>query len=276
MSPSISVLIVTYNRSTLLSKAIASVFAQTYTDYEIVVVDDGSTDATEAVTKGFGDRVKYVRQENAGLAAGRNNGFRHAAGRWIALLDDDDLWRQDKLALQAARMAKLPEPAFIFCNGLRDGAPVRDPADPQGFVGSVRELRLPPSSWIFSRAAFETIGGFDESYNRIGEDISFLMRAYSRGIRPYYMDDPLVYWNSTPDSLSSSAMKRLLCQERILNEFDRFLRTDREHYFRYLYSLGKDAARLGDKQRARRYMFRAFALKPWKLELAVKCLSAIR
>lgn len=101
--PRVSVIIPTFNRSGYLRQAIASVLAQTYADFEIVVVDDGSTDDTATVVASFADpRIVYLRQDNAGRSAARNFGMERARGAYLAFLDDDDLFLPQKLAVQAA------------------------------------------------------------------------------------------------------------------------------------------------------------------------------
>jgi len=270
MNPNVSVIISTYNRSSLLPKAIDSVLSQSYTDFELIVIDDGSSDNTRDTVKAYGPRVKYFYQENAGLPAARNYAIRESKGQYFAFLDDDDLWHKDKLLLQVKKIKELPEPAFVCCNSSRDGSPIRDLSEPSGYIESMCELRMPPSCWMVSREVFNKIGVFDESYRKIGEDLAFLFRVYSHGIKIYYMNDLLVFWYTTPNSLSGSAHARIMCQERILNEFLDFIKTDRKYYFRYLCSLGKDSFRVGDKERARKYFGKAFTIKPWKMELAAK------
>jgi len=103
MTPKIvSVVIPTFNRADLIVETLASVLGQSYSWMEVIVVDDGSTDGTEAVVAGIGDgRVRYIRNEWSGLpAVNRNTGIREACGRYVAFVDSDDLWRPDKLALQ--------------------------------------------------------------------------------------------------------------------------------------------------------------------------------
>jgi glycosyltransferase involved in cell wall biosynthesis len=98
--PKVSVIIPTYQRAHLVNRAIASVFAQTYDDYEIIVVNDGSTDDTRCVLSDYGDRLIAIHQDNRGLAAARNAGIQVAQGEYIAFLDDDDLWVPQKLEHQ--------------------------------------------------------------------------------------------------------------------------------------------------------------------------------
>jgi len=98
--PHVSVVIPTHNRANLVTRAVDSVLGQTYADYEIIVIDDGSTDNTREVLQPYADKIRYIYQDNAGVSAARNAGIRQAQGKWIAFLDSDDQWLPDKLALQ--------------------------------------------------------------------------------------------------------------------------------------------------------------------------------
>jgi glycosyltransferase involved in cell wall biosynthesis len=101
MNPKVSVVIPTYNRATTVPRAIESVLAQTVTDLEVIVVDDGSSDDTGKVLgEMFGDRIRYYAQVNQGASVARNRGVEEARGEWIAFLDSDDLWEKDKLEWQ--------------------------------------------------------------------------------------------------------------------------------------------------------------------------------
>ena len=103
--PKVSVIIPTYNRSLSVREAIESVLAQTYRDFELIVVDDGSADNTPSVLGSFGERIRGIRQANAGVSAARNAGIRAAKGEWVAFLDSDDLWVPQKLERQMAGVA---------------------------------------------------------------------------------------------------------------------------------------------------------------------------
>jgi glycosyltransferase involved in cell wall biosynthesis len=96
--PLVTAAIPTYNRARYLPGALESVFAQTFADYEVLVVDDGSTDETPELLAGYGDRIRVVRQENAGRSAARNRAVTEARGRYLSFLDSDDRWQSDKLA----------------------------------------------------------------------------------------------------------------------------------------------------------------------------------
>jgi len=101
MNPKVSVVIPTYNRAAKVQSAIESVQAQTFSDLEVIVVDDGSSDSTERILgRIYGDRIRYYAQANQGVSVARNKGIAEARGEWIAFLDSDDLWEKDKLEWQ--------------------------------------------------------------------------------------------------------------------------------------------------------------------------------
>ncbi|HVS72508.1 MAG TPA: glycosyltransferase [Phycisphaerae bacterium] len=107
-SPFVSVIIPTWNGSAFIAETLQSVLAQTFSDLEILVVDDGSTDNTTAIVQSFPSPVRLIRQKNAGTAAARNTGLSEARGQWIAFLDHDDLWVPTKLQQQLAAAASSP------------------------------------------------------------------------------------------------------------------------------------------------------------------------
>ena len=113
--PTVSVIIPTYNHGCFISDAIESVLAQTYRDVEIIVVDDGSTDGTEQIVAQFGNRVRYIWQENRGLSAARNTGIAHAKGRLINFLDADDWHAAEFLEQLITRLDANPTLDGIAC-----------------------------------------------------------------------------------------------------------------------------------------------------------------
>ena len=110
----VSVVIPTYNRASLVQETIESVLRQSFRDFEIIVIDDGSTDDTEQGLRRFSSEIHYVKQENRGLNAARNVGIDLAKGEYIAVLDNDDLWRPFKLELEVSILDGLPEVGFVF------------------------------------------------------------------------------------------------------------------------------------------------------------------
>ena len=210
----VSVIIPTYNRRELVQRAIDSVLAQTHPVDEILVVDDGSTDGTgEALRARYGERIRYHRQDNAGVSAARNTGMALATGRYFALLDSDDLWLPEKTARQVGWLDAHPEFGMVLCDVVRvdaDGTPYdtfhrRDVLREDGWA--LRWLLLNPSlvpaSVMFRREVFETCGGFDPTL-RTAEDIDFHLRV-ARQWRIGVVEAPLVEAMRGHDGLSATA-----------------------------------------------------------------------
>jgi glycosyltransferase involved in cell wall biosynthesis len=154
-----------FNGEAHLGEAIASVLAQEYRGFELIVVDDGSTDGTADIAKSHGDAVRYVRQANAGPSSARNRGVQLARGELVALLDSDDRWLAGKLARQVALLSERPAlhgcftHARLFWDGVgaamaaeEAGWPVERRIDTGGLIGS---------SLMVRREVFDTAGMFD-------------------------------------------------------------------------------------------------------------------
>lgn len=116
--PKVSVIIPTYNREKYITKALESVLAQSYKDFEVIVVDDGSKDNTQQNLKRYQDKIKYIYQDNAGVSAARNTGIRHASGEWLAFLDSDDEWMPEYLSTQIEKVDQIPGICMQTTNSL--------------------------------------------------------------------------------------------------------------------------------------------------------------
>jgi glycosyltransferase involved in cell wall biosynthesis len=117
LSPLVSIIIPTYNRAYILGETLESVLSQTYGNYEAIVIDDGSSDNTRELVDSFiqrDTRIKYVKQNNAGVSAARNHGMRIAQGEYLAFLDSDDLWKPWKLSIQVAVMEQMPHVLMLW------------------------------------------------------------------------------------------------------------------------------------------------------------------
>jgi len=167
----ISVIIPTYNYARYLRQAIDSALAQTYAPLEVIVIDDGSTDETPQVLAEYGERIRTIRQINAGVGAARNSGVAAARGEYIALLDSDDLWLPRKLELQIARFEVDPSLGLVHCGSEsfdNTGRTLSTSLD--GMEGRVAEEMLrfdrevitaPGSRIVVPTRIAEEVGGFD-------------------------------------------------------------------------------------------------------------------
>ena len=117
-APLVSVVIPTYNRAAFVGKAVDSVLNQTFTNYEVIVVDDGSTDDTREQLNKYGSRIRYIYQENRGVSVARNTGIAASRGEWLAFLDSDDEWQRDYLATQISQATKGPRLCMQSANCL--------------------------------------------------------------------------------------------------------------------------------------------------------------
>ena len=166
----------------MVGEAIESVFAQTLDDYELIVIDDGSTDETPRQLSRYGSRLSNIRQANRGVSAARNLGVRHACGTYVAFLDSDDLWLPGKLAIQTAfmeqnRTVQICQTDEIWIrNGVRVNPKVKH-RKPSGdiFRPSLELCLVSPSAVMLRRSFFAEMGGFDENYP-VCEDYDLWLR----------------------------------------------------------------------------------------------------
>jgi glycosyltransferase involved in cell wall biosynthesis len=168
--PLVSIVIPAYNAARFVGRAIESVLNQTYPHWELIVVDDGSTDATPTIVQAYGERLRYICQRNARQAAARNRGVAESRGELIAFLDADDVWRDDKLARQVELLSRNPRLGFVYCLVDEIDATGRVLGQRRGGLrGNVMKeilLREPSgglcgSTMVISRSRLMEAGGFD-------------------------------------------------------------------------------------------------------------------
>jgi glycosyltransferase involved in cell wall biosynthesis len=200
----ISVIIPAYNRARFLKEAIQSVLDQDYFQesdpsrlFEVIVVDDGSTDETREVVDSFAFDIQYVYQENRGVSAARNEGLLRARGDIIAFLDSDDLWKREKIGIQMSLMNTVSAVMMCYTEEIwiRHGILVNPKKRHQKYAGWIFDKVLPLclitlSSALFRREVFEKIGPFDEDFP-VCEDYDFGIRlAYRYPV--YFFTRPLI------------------------------------------------------------------------------------
>jgi len=205
----VSVIIPTYNRLEKLKRAIDSILNQTYKDFELIIIDDGSTDDTkEYLSKKEG--IRYLYQENQGVSAARNTGIGIAKGEWLAFLDSDDEWLENKLEKQIDFINANPSIKIVHTNEIwiRNGVRVNEKVKHRKMGGWIYENSLPlciisPSAVIIHNEVFKDKGLFDEDYP-YGEDYDLWLR-----LTPYYeigfVETPLIKkYGGDEDQLSRS------------------------------------------------------------------------
>lgn len=195
--PTVSVIIPTYNRAAVVTEAIDSVLAQTFRDFELIVVDDGSTDDTRNRLVGYGERIRMICQENHGVSHARNVGIRAARGKYVALLDSDDLWLPKKLETQIAVMEAQPDIPLCHTEEIwiRRGVRVNQMKKHQKHGGYIFPNCLPfcvisPSSVMIRRALFDEVGDFDESLPAC-EDYDLWLRV-TKTSPVHFIETPLI------------------------------------------------------------------------------------
>lgn len=182
----ISALIPCYNAAPYLAEALDSVLSQSRAPDEVIVLDDGSTDDSAAVARGFSAKVRYVRQENQGIGAARNAALALAQGDWVTFLDADDLWAPGAIAARAAVVDS--DPTFDFVFGLTE-----EFLNPAVGPASLVAGRAPPVAARVAGAAlirkqlFDKVGGFDTSL-KLGETIDWIARMSEAGAKVAQID----------------------------------------------------------------------------------------
>lgn len=218
--PSVSVIVPAYNVEPYLAETLDSILAQTYRDFEIVIVNDGSTDGTPGIAERYramyADRIVLVSQSNRGLAAARNAALAAAHGAVFALLDSDDTWAPGFLEAQMRIFAANPGIAIVTGNAVNrggpgDGLPARPVDDPRP-APDLREILADETAVfimaVFRRTVADAIGGFDERF-RTNEDYDFWIRAAQAGFRFARNTTPLGFYRRHANSLSASDVRML-------------------------------------------------------------------
>ena len=232
--PAVSIVVPTYNRAERLGETLRSVFNQTCQDFELIVVDDGSTDDTQKVVNSF-PRVQYIsKQENHGVSRARNEGLALAKGRYICFLDSDDLWDEKKLQIQVQWMGDNPNCQVCYTDEIwiRKGVRVNQMNKHRKYSGDIFRHCLPlcivsPSSAMLRAELFDEIGNFDESLPAC-EDYDLWLRTAEK--YPFhFIEEPLIikqgghadqlsrkYWGM--DRFRVAALQKLLDRNSLKGE----------------------------------------------------------
>lgn len=289
--PSVSVLIPSYNHLRFLPACLESVWGQTFSDYEIVVVDDGSADGSVEYLRACGDRIRLFEQENQGTYATLNRCAREAKGAYLAILNSDDLWMPNKLAAQVAILDSKPEVGLVHTGGIFVDSEGRETKEnPFGFAwpstesGRVLEAMIlhnhvVASSVLLRRDAFEREGGFDERLYGSG-DWDMWLRVSKRWEFAYVAERLTGY---RIHEEMASAKKQPVVLDEILIRTERIhacedellrLAVDQTRMMRALAHswacLGTEYAQLGRTADARRAYFESVKRNPLRLKSWVR------
>ena len=207
----VSVIIPTYNSAQYVTQAIENVLEQTYKDFEILVIDDGSKDDTAEVVKKYGDAVRYIYQENAGVSVARNKGIKESVGKYVSFLDADDTWLPRKLELQMEAFKRNPEYKFCFSafvtvtadlqpiemkHARMEDAAIKDLLLRGNVVGSICTV-------ICERELFDVVGGFDPKLSQCADWDMWVRLATLTDF--LFIDEQLVTYRQHDSNMSRNA-----------------------------------------------------------------------
>ena len=271
VSPTVSVVIPAYNRAASIRGAIESVLRQTWQDFELLIVDDGSTDATRAEAAKVADpRIRLIATpHNMGAAGARNTGVAEARGTWIAFQDSDDEWLPTKLAKQMARLTA-PGGSYLgaYCGLLTLGGlddrpgdrlrlryrpdPGITPADGDILAPLLNGNMISTQTLVVRRDIFHALGAFDEDTTPI-EDWDFVIRLAQRGPIAF-VDEPLVHQRFSANSITRNLERTLRSRQRLLEKNMAVYARHSAILARQYFVLAGGHRRAGNLAEARRYL----------------------
>jgi len=283
-NPTVSVIIPTFNRAHLIGKAIKSVLNQTYRDFEVIVVDDGSKDNTKEIIRSFTDkRIKYFKKykENRGISVARNIGIKMARGKYIALLDSDDEWLPEKLGKQVQLLQNKSSEVGVVCSWSytidEKGNYISKRCLPKkgGYIYedllSTNPISVP--TVLIRKECFNRVGLFDDLLNA-QEDWDMWVR-----IAKYYrfalIKVPLVKYRLHSNQLSKNLGVKIITANRILvkyaNELKKRPRVHSKHYF----YIGNRLCHMGKTKEGQRYLIKAISLYPFCIRYYICMFSSL-
>jgi glycosyltransferase involved in cell wall biosynthesis len=218
--PAVSVIMPAYNVEPFIGAAIESVRSQTFSDFELIVADDGSTDGTAAAVERHAQEDGRIRlllsPSNRGLSVARNAALQHSRGAYLAILDSDDAWMPSFLGSQVDILERRPEVDIVTTNAWfvggsssgRTAGPQPDPRPDPDLLNLLEDETAVFIMCVFRRRVYDAIGGFDERF-RTNEDYDFWIRAAIAGFRFARNDTPVAYYRRREDSLSADELGML-------------------------------------------------------------------
>jgi len=246
--PLVSIIIPTYNRAKFLPRAVNSVLNQTFKDFELIIVDDASTDNTKDIIQGFKDpHIRYIKHnDNRGIAGARNTGIKTSKGEYIAFLDDDDEWLPEKLTLQVRKFEKCPDRVgLIYCNYTSIDVTTGTKRD-KNLVPCMNNILykqllsgniIGSGTYLIKKECFDKVGLFDEEV--LGKEDWDMWIRIARYYHFDYLLETLVIHYDHPSQMTSNLNKRYIALEKIIKKHENNMRNFPKIYSRHLNILGK-------------------------------------
>ncbi len=291
MRPSVSIIVTCYNYGQYVADCLRSVQRQTFGDFEVIIIDDGSTDNSEQQIQPFlkDDRFRYIKQDNSGQANAKNRGIRESRAGLVAFLDADDLWVEKKLELQIPLFADHPQTGVVFSrvdlidaegNPLMREKPGKYLKPRRGRVSQylVYDNFIPFSSVIVRKTCFEQLGCFDEMFS-MGIDWDLWLRFSTMYSFDYY-DEPLIkYRVGHRGQMSKNLLERFTCADKIIDKFSKkFPNVAPEIILKdaayYSYCLRGYALRKNGLRQSLKFYLRAIVLFPCRLSAYLELFKA--
>lgn len=284
MYPKVSIVIPCYNQAQYLRDAVSSVLNQDYPNKEIIVVNDGSPDNTREAAQTFGDAIIYIEQENKGLSGARNTGIRAANGKYIALLDCDDICLPGRIATEVSYLEAHPDiclvatDAILLKNGILSGLK----SAVSGRPGNLSDFRWEtvaycptPSTFMFHKDSASPAILFDESLQRAGEDWLFAVQMSVQGKLGYLATPTIVYrihaQNATNFTELINAQNRIAAAKAV--SWIYFSKYPSHFQAKLLYYRFATAWHVEPKIQALSYFWRALITDPTQLPYGIRVIQ---
>lgn len=259
--PLISVIIPTYNRRNSISVAIESVLNQSFADWELVIVDDGSEDNTCYEVKPFliNPNIQYVFQKNLGVCSARNRGANHASGEWVLFLDSDDgllsgALESFKIAIESSSIVPVWKSGFQIRNGEKVTIDLPEKNQFHPFI---------PGSFILKKALFDRVGGYDEKL-KFSENTELFHRVSLANAMMEIIPKPTVIYYNNAEGASKNLRNMTESLIHILKKHQDTLSKNEKRLFNQIIAV--NALRFKEFANARKYLLTAYLIYPWKVK----------
>jgi len=281
--PIVSVIIPTYNRAYLIDKAINSVLSQTYRDYEIIVIDDASTDNTREVVESFTDsRINYIfHANNLGVSAARNTGIKASRGKYIALLDSDDEWLPEKLEKQVVILHNESSEVGVVCSwqfNIKDndeyickGCLPKKEGFIYEYLLSKNYLSVP--TVLIRKECFEKVGLFDDLLN--GQEDWDMWIRISKYYKFVLIKIPLVKRRLHPGQISNNLEAKIITAQTILEKYSKELQSRAYANSKHHFYIGNRLCHMGKTKEGQIFLVKAILLCPFCIRYYICMLGSL-